>query len=97
MSKMINGSIDLTKIGEAVRAGHSAVYTSANGTKYLNITVQVNDEPNEYGQRGSVQIWDKHSNKKEYLGNFGLYEEQNAVRKGQSNSATKQEENDFPI
>ena len=49
MSKLINLSIDLTKIDKAKINNH------ANGAKYYNITVEVKDEADNYGN--NVSAW----------------------------------------
>jgi len=48
MAKIINASIDLTKIDK------SKINQHANGAKYYNITIYLNDEPNKYGQDVSI-------------------------------------------
>lgn len=70
-SKMLRLSIDLTRIAELSKAGHSSVSTSEkNGKKYLNATVWLNETEDQYGNIGSVQVWDKATNSKEYVGNL---------------------------
>jgi hypothetical protein len=57
MNQLFNGSLDLTKILEKAKEGHSAFSKSAkNGHVYFNITQWVNDEPNEYGQHSSLLL-----------------------------------------
>jgi len=46
--KIINASIDLTKIDK------SKINQHANGAKYYNITIYLNDEPNKFGQDVSI-------------------------------------------
>lgn len=71
MSKMLKLSIDLTKLGEMSRAEHDAISTSqSNGKQYLNATVWINDENDQYGNIGSVQVWNKTTNEKSYVGNL---------------------------
>ena len=48
MSKMYYGSIDVTKIDK------SKLHQGEKG-KYLNIVIWVNDEPDQYGNKVSVQ------------------------------------------
>ena len=56
MSNRINASLNLTKIGEAVRAGHSAVKTDSKGNKYLAVTVWINDSPDQFGNDVGIQL-----------------------------------------
>ena len=68
---MLKLSIDLTKIGEMNRNNHGAISVSEkNGKKYLNATVWLNETEDQYGNIGSVQVWDKATNSKEYVGNL---------------------------
>ena len=56
MSGRINLSLNLKKIGDAVRAGHSAVKIDKNGNKFLSVTVWVNSETDQYGNDSSIQL-----------------------------------------
>lgn len=71
---MITGSICLTDIGNAVKAGHSAITKGNNGKTYCNILVWENDEPDQYNNNFSVQLNAKkdapESEKKQYVGNM---------------------------
>lgn len=67
---MFKMSIDLTKIGELVRAGHGSINEGSNGKKYLNATVWLNNDNDQYGNVGSVQVWNKDTNTKDYIGNL---------------------------
>jgi hypothetical protein len=57
MSKLLTGSINLTKIDKT-----KIVTTDKNGKpfdnegKYLNIVVWINDEADQYGNNASIQI-----------------------------------------
>lgn len=46
--KIINASIDLTKVDKSRIVNHS------NGSKYLNVTIFVNEEKNQYDQDTSI-------------------------------------------
>ena len=50
MNKFLNGGINLSKIPK------EAITTDKNGNKWLNITVWLNETPDQYGNSGSVQI-----------------------------------------
>lgn len=68
MARIINGSIDLSKINK------SKIKDGKNGQKYYDISITVNDTPNEYGQDVSIaQSQTKEEReakeKKIYLGN----------------------------
>ena len=56
MSKRHIGSIDLTALGDAVRANHSAITLANNVKKYANIVIWENDEPDRYGNTHSIQL-----------------------------------------
>ena len=49
MAQIIGASIDLTKIDK------SKIITGKTGAQYYNITIIVNDEPNQYGKDVAVQ------------------------------------------
>lgn len=70
MSKLLSGSIDLSKIGELMRQNHPAVVTGKNGKKYLNLSVWINDNEDTYGNIASISIYDKINKKSEYIGNL---------------------------
>lgn len=48
MSSLVNISIDLTKIEK------SRIVEGKNGAKYLDLTISINDEANDYGKNASV-------------------------------------------
>lgn len=50
MYKFLNGGINLSKISK------EAITTDKNGNKWLNITVWLNEVPDQYGNSGSIQI-----------------------------------------
>ena len=57
MSKLLIGSIDLTKIDKTKiidRDKDGNLFQ--NGAKYLNVTVWINDETDRYGNNASIQI-----------------------------------------
>jgi len=69
MSTFYNGSICLTDIPK------DKITEGKNGKKYLNITLWVNDSPDQYGNIGSVQVSQtkeqrEAGEKKQYIGNF---------------------------
>lgn len=50
MSKFLTGGINLSKIPK------DKITTDANGNKWLNVVLWLNDTPDQYGNIGSVQI-----------------------------------------
>ena len=57
MSKLLTGSIDLSKIDKTKivdRDKDGNLFQ--NGAKYLNIVVWINDEADKYGNNASIQI-----------------------------------------
>ena len=76
-NKPMHGSICLTDLGDAFKAGHSAFNKSEkNGKVYANIAVWMNDEPDQYGNILSFQLNSKKdaADDKVYFGNAKLTE-----------------------
>jgi hypothetical protein len=70
MSKLYNGSICLSDIPK-----EKVTTSEKNGKKYLNINVWVNDELDQYGNIGSIQLSQSKAEreageKKVYIGNI---------------------------
>ena len=75
MGKPMHGSICLSDLGDAYKAGHSAFNKSEkNGKIYANIAVWMNDEPDQYGNILSFQLNSKKDapDDKVYFGNAKL-------------------------
>ena len=75
MSKMITGSLNLSKILEAAKNKHSAFTKSEkSGEIFFNILLWENDEKDQYGNDFSVQLNPKkdahETEKKKYIGNL---------------------------
>ena len=64
------GSLNLNKIKEAIDGGVTP-FAGKNG-QYLDVNVWVNEEPDQYGNSCSVQVWNKETKQATYLGNFKL-------------------------
>jgi hypothetical protein len=69
MATFYNGSICLTDIPK------EKITEGKNGKKYLNVTLWVNDTPDQYGNIGSIQVSQtkeqrEAQEKKQYIGNF---------------------------
>jgi len=57
MSKLLTGSIDLSKIDKTkIITTDKNGKLFENGAKYLNVVVWINDEADKYGNNASIQI-----------------------------------------
>jgi hypothetical protein len=57
MSKLLTGSIDLSKIDKTkIVSTDKNGNPFENGAKYLNVVVWINDEADQYGNNASIQI-----------------------------------------
>lgn len=57
MNQLLSGSLNLTKLLEKAKSGHSAFSKSAKDNNvYVNFQTWINDEPNEYGQHMSLLL-----------------------------------------
>ena len=68
MSKLLTGSIELTKIDKTK-------IVEKDGRKWLNISVWVNDEKDQYGNIANIQISTKKDEPKIYIGNLKEFEQ----------------------
>jgi hypothetical protein len=76
-NKPMHGSICLSDLGDAYKAGHSAFNKSEKNCKvYANIAVWMNDQPDQYGNILSFQLNSKKdaTDEKVYFGNAKLPE-----------------------
>ena len=65
MARLLTGSINLSKIEK------SKLFEGKTGDKYLNVSVWINDEVDQYGNVASVQQYmGKDSQEKRYIGNL---------------------------
>lgn len=64
-----NGSICLDKLWNATKPGHPSITVGKDGKKYLAITIWENDQPDKFGNIGSIQIACKKGEEKIYIGN----------------------------
>ena len=67
MSKLFTGSIDLSKIDK------ETLYTHADGRKFLNLSIWLNDAPDQFGNNMSIQQQTPKDAPKIYLGNAKEY------------------------
>lgn len=56
MSTLITASINLTKLMEAAKKGHSAFSRSKNGDAYVNLAIWINETPDEDWKYMSLQL-----------------------------------------
>ena len=66
MGKLITAKIDVTKIQKAL------LFSGQKGT-YLDLTIWVNDEPDQFGNDVSIEQRTKQGESKIYLGNGKTY------------------------
>jgi hypothetical protein len=79
MSKLLYGSMCLSDLSEQFKAGHPAFSKSEkNGKVYVNVTVWVNDEADQYGNHAALQLSKpKDSDMKPiYFGNLKMHQQQ---------------------
>lgn len=79
MSKLLYGSMCLSDLSEQFKAGHPAFTKSEkNGKVYVNVTVWVNDEADQYGNHAALQLSKpKDSDMKPiYFGNLKMHQAQ---------------------
>ena len=90
MSKKYWGSMNLNAIKDAIEGG--VVPFEGKKGKYLEINVWVNDEPDQFGNSLSIQVYNKETKQATYLANLKLSDYQDA-------GTTKEvkPENDLPF
>ena len=64
------GSINLDAIKEAIQGGVKP-FEGKKG-KYLEVSVWVNEEPDQFGNSLSIQVYNKETKSATYLGNLKL-------------------------
>lgn len=103
MSKMYTGSIDLNKIDKTkVVTTDKNGQPFANGAKYLNVVVWVNDEADQYGNNASIQISQSKEERETkqkavYIGNLKEYQS-NVQQTAQAvNNAIPAEDDNLPF
>ena len=62
------GSINLNEIKAAIESGIKP-FEGKKG-KYLEVSVWVNEEPDQFGNSCSIQCWNKETKQATYLGNL---------------------------
>lgn len=56
MAKSYYGSIDYDKLLNDLKAGRLKTYKNEKGTRYINVQVYLNDQPDQFGQHGSLAV-----------------------------------------
>jgi len=66
------GSICLDDLFAASKESHASITVAKSGKKYANIVIWVNEQPDQYGKMGSVQLSQPKDSqeKKVYVGNL---------------------------
>lgn len=93
MSKLNVGSICITDILEQAKRQHSAfVKSPKNGKIYCNVKIWVNDSPDEYGNKVSIQLNSskeaRDTEGKIYIGNAKEIEQQSPQPLSQSDASS---------
>ena len=89
MSRIINGSVDLSKIDK------SRIKTTEKGQKFYDVTIILNDEPNQWGQdvsicQGQTKEERERKDKRVFIGNAKTV--YNSETKAQTEQSTKTEQ-----
>lgn len=97
MAQFLTGSICLTDLIEQAKKQHSAFAKSERNQKiYANIKVWINDEKNEHGNIGSLQLNPKKDHETENV-YFGNLKEAKATEKKLSESDAANIDDDLPL
>lgn len=90
MSKLITASINLSKVDK------NLLFTSKSGEKWLNLSVWLNDTPDQFGNDVSIQQKTDKDAPKIYLGN-GKYYKAREPEPEQSVNVPPQDDNGLPF
>jgi len=88
--KLITAKIDVTKIVK------SKLFTGSKGT-YLDLSIWVNDNPDQYGNDVSIEQKTGKDEPKIYLGNGKTYKPKDAPQKQPENSVSDEQPDDLPF
>lgn len=99
MNKMMTGSINLTAVKELQKTNPKAFFKSdKTGVLYLNATIFVNDEPDQYGNNASISVYDSETKKSVYLGNFKMFSQNAPAQSAQpAQSIVDNNDDDLPF
>lgn len=93
MSQLYLGSIDLTKIDKSnIVTTDKDGKPFKNGAKYLNVSIWVNDEPDQYGNHIGIKAGTKDNNY--YIGNAKEYQKN---QNSQPAPTQEEEEDSLPF
>ena len=56
MSRLFYGSININEVVERLKQQHSAFVKGQNGKYYCNVSLWLNDEPDQYGNVLSIKL-----------------------------------------
>jgi hypothetical protein len=90
MAKLLNGSINLSKVDK------SKIVTGKTGDKFINISVWLNDTEDQYGNIAGIQQSTKKDEKKIYIGNLKEFKRVEEVQAETLPPASQTEQNDLP-
>ena len=94
MSKLLLGSIDLTKIDKTQIVDKDKDGNPfKNGGKFINIAVWVNDEADQYGNHASIKMGEKDNSV--YIGNLKEWKKQGEQQS--TAQPTAQDNSDLPF
>ena len=95
MSKLLTGSINLSKIDK------SKLFKSEKGDVFLNVAIWINDNVDNYGNIASIQQSTKKDENKIYIGNLKEFSkpESNANHQNsqQETTAIEQDDSELPF
>ena len=93
MSKLYLGKINLKKIDK------SRIFEGKDGNKWIDVTLWLSDDPDEYGNEMAIQQSTKKDESKIYLGNAKAWEARQENKPGPENKEgvfQKSDINDLP-
>jgi len=88
MSKLFTGKIDVTKIDK------SKIFEGKKG-KYINLSIWINDEVDNYGNTMSIQQSTDKGDAPLYLGNCKEFEPKKQEASPAAKQESKEEDDDF--
>lgn len=77
MPQSFYGSINFDSLLNGLKSGELKTFVNAEGKRFININIYVNDEDDKYGNRGSVSVplkeeFQTDNHKRYYIGNIKL-------------------------
>ncbi len=62
--------VNFSKLAKYVEENKDKLYTNKDGESFVSLNVWINEQPDQFGNLGSVQINTPKDQKKIYIGNF---------------------------